>query len=97
MIIAQFLVEQSQQLKSKEHEIDSLKKEVVQLQRKLAWFQRQLFGRKSEKRLFDSPLQENFDALLGDMDITSLQPSEIVIEVPAHQRKKGITGWHAKR
>jgi len=87
MMTAELLMNQTKQLDEKEQVIVTLTKENVRLQRQLAWFQRQLFGRKSEKRLFDSPLQENFDNLLGSTD-ESLAVGDVVVDVPAHQRKK---------
>jgi transposase len=43
-----------------------LRSEVDSLKQQLDWFKRQLFGRKSEKRLIDNPDQLDLAALLGD-------------------------------
>ena len=40
--------------------------EIAALKQQLDWFKRQLFGRKSEKRLIEHPDQLDFGALLGE-------------------------------
>ena len=45
--------------------IQSLQQEIAALKQQLDWFKRQLFGRKSEKRLIEHPDQFDFGALLG--------------------------------
>ena len=45
--------------------IQSLQQEITALKQQLDWFKRQLFGRKSEKRLIEHPDQFEFGALLG--------------------------------
>ena len=48
-------------------EVDALKQEIAALKKQLAWFQQQLFGRKSEKRTVEThPQQLTMDDLLGD-------------------------------
>ncbi|HHC71603.1 MAG TPA: IS66 family transposase [Thiotrichales bacterium] len=46
--------------------IQALQAEVAALKQQLDWFKRQLFGRKSEKRLVDTPDQLDLSALLGE-------------------------------
>ena len=43
-----------------------LRQQIATLSQQLAWFQRQLFGQKSERRLVDNPDQLGLEALLGD-------------------------------
>lgn len=72
---------------SLQDQVESLTKDKARLERQVAWFQRQLFGQKSEKREFDSPLQ----GTLNDLFDTLLEPppaKEEKVDVPAHQRKK---------
>jgi transposase len=45
---------------------DQLRADYDALKQQLDWFQRQLFGRKSEKRLIENPDQLELGALLGD-------------------------------
>lgn len=51
-----------------------LRAEIVELKRQLAWFQRQLFGSKSERRLLDPPEQTHFHDLLGEAPVTPPEP-----------------------
>lgn len=47
---------------------ESLQKRVVELERQLAWFKKQMFGEKSERRLVDAnPDQLALEALLGEV------------------------------
>ena len=56
------------------------------LKRQLEWFQRQLFGRKSEKRLIENPDQMDLGALLGDAEPPRTPaPTEKII----YTRRKG--------
>lgn len=55
------------------HENQQLRKQVVQfqeqimqLQQRVAWFEKQLFGRKSEKRIIDNPKQTKLFEWLGE-------------------------------
>jgi transposase len=43
-----------------------LRQQIAALSHRLAWFERQLFGQKSERRLLDNPDQLGLEALLGD-------------------------------
>jgi transposase len=43
-----------------------LRQQIAALNHRLAWFERQLFGQKSERRLIDNPAQLGLEALLGD-------------------------------
>jgi len=46
--------------------IQALQTEVAALRQQLDWFKRQLFGRKSEKRIIEHPDQLDLSALLGE-------------------------------
>jgi len=46
--------------------IRALQAEIASLKQQLEWFKRQLFGRKSEKRIIEHPDQLDLSALLGD-------------------------------
>ena len=70
-----------------QQQIAELAKENKKLQRQLDWFKRQLFGRTSEKRLMDSPLQESFSELFPEEKPTSSKVDN-AITIAAHQRKK---------
>lgn len=48
-------------------ENESLREEVLHLKHRVAWFENQMFGRKSEKRLIDNPQQ---GSLLGELTET---------------------------
>ena len=43
-----------------EAEVGFLRDENQQLKHRVAWFEKQLFGQKSEKRLIENPYQHNF-------------------------------------
>ena len=64
-------------------ENDQLRKEVGNLKEQLEWFQRQVFGKRSEK-----DVQRNEDQLflngLGELEV----PEEAKQDIPAHQRTK---------
>lgn len=74
-----------QQLQNQAQKLEALAQENSQLKRQLAWFQKQLFGRKSEKRLLESPLQETLAGLFPD---APANPSATVTTVAAHHRSK---------
>jgi transposase len=63
---------------------DSLTAEISELRRQVAWFQRQLFGAKSERRVLDSEGRQLF---LGEMeeDLSAPAPTETVA---AYSRRK---------
>lgn len=44
--------------------LDAKDREIVRLRRQVAWFQRQIFGQKSERRL---PEQEGVQGTLGEL------------------------------
>lgn len=46
--------------------IQALRAEIASLKQQLDWFKRQLFGRKSEKRILEHPNQLDLSTLLGD-------------------------------
>ncbi len=53
-------------LRALQEENVTLQEENAALRRQLEWFKRQLFGRKSEKRIVESPEQLGLGALLGE-------------------------------
>lgn len=55
-------------------EINALKREIESLKQRLAWFERQLFGRKSEKRLVVCAEQLDMSALLAGAAAPTLAP-----------------------
>lgn len=58
--------------------------QIAALQHQLDWFRRQIFGQKSEKRLFEHPQQMN----LGEMPVQDPPaPPEPTRLVPAHHRR----------
>jgi hypothetical protein len=68
---------------NKDAQLASMAERIGQLEHQLDWFKRQLFGRKSEKQLFDNSHQK---PLFGTPD--GLQPApEAQIEVKPHKRK----------
>jgi transposase len=66
-------------------EIISLLKSHEELKRRVAWFERQLFGTKSERRLIDG---EDRQLTLGEIH-REREAREAAVEVPAHRRRKG--------
>lgn len=60
--------------------------EMAVLKQQLDWFKRQLFGRKSEKQLFDNPAQSE---LFADAP-TEEKPPPPTTPVEAHQRRQKI-------
>jgi len=67
-------------------EYDALQEQVQYLRVQLEWFKRQLFGRKSEKRLIDNPGQLGLAEALGDAPAVAPGPAtkEII-----YTRRKG--------
>jgi len=63
-------------------QLQSSEEEVTRLKRQLAWFQKQQFGEKSEKRVIDHPDQLN---LLGD-HVTTLAEDEPKKDVAGYKR-----------
>jgi transposase len=63
-----------------------LREERDALKQQLDWFKRQLFGRKSEKRLLDNPDQLDLNTLLGDVERPSEPPPT---EKITYTRRKG--------
>ena len=66
--------------------VGKLADEVTQLRRQIAWFQRQIFGQKSERRVLDpegvqGSLGESFDA------IPNALPENKKTRVEAHERQ----------
>lgn len=58
-------------------ENEALKQRVSSLAHRNAWFEKQIFGSKSEKRIIENPMQMSFDALLGE-----------AVEAPASSESK---------
>ena len=65
-----------------------LRSEVDSLKQQLDWFQRQLFGRKSEKRLIDNPDQLGLAEVLGEAFAEAPAPAT---EDITYTRRKGKT------
>ena len=74
-----------------EHQVAELSLENAKLQRQVAWFQRQLFGRKSEKRIFDSPMQETLSGLFPEED-KAPEPSKTITIEEYTRKKKALAG-----
>ncbi len=81
--------EQAAMVQAQQKHNEELVLENKKLQRQIAWFQRQLFGRKSEKREFDLPLQEDLKGLFDPLEELP-EPKADRVEVPAHTRKKKL-------
>jgi transposase len=66
--------------------IQALQAEVATLKEQLDWFKRQLFGRKSEKRIIENPDQLDLGALLGEAPaLSEPEPTE---EITYRRRKR---------
>jgi transposase len=65
-----------------------LRHEVYSLRQQLDWFKRQLFGRKSEKRLIDNPDQLGLAELFGEAPTAEPAPAS---EEITYTRRKGKT------
>mgnify|MGYP000603268894 CR=1 FL=1 len=63
-----------------------LHQQLQSLQQQLDWFKRQLFGRKSEKRLIENPDQLDLGRLLGDIPSPGEPPAT---EQISYTRRKG--------
>lgn len=72
-------------LQASEQRNTLLQQEVESLKQRLAWFERQIFGKKSEKRLIDAdPAQLHLGDLLPQPETTA-EPAHQ--QVPAHKRR----------
>jgi transposase len=61
---------------------------IAALEHRLAWFERQLFGQKSERFVPEpDPQQMHLGQLLGDLP-ASPEPQQVASTVPAHRRRK---------
>ena len=75
--------------------VSTLERENVQLRRQVAWFERQFFGQKTERRV---PLQEHEQGVLGEafMAAPDEAPALPKTRVAAHERdskpKRGASG-----
>lgn len=58
-----------------------LRDQILELQTRIAWFEKQLFGSKSEKRIIDNPYQPS---LLTEPTLTLPEP--VTVTVPAYER-----------
>ena len=66
--------------------LEAAQTEIAALKQQLDWFKRQLFGRKSEKRIIEHPDQLDLSALLGDAPPpTGPEPTE---EITYRRRKR---------
>ncbi|WP_419637590.1 transposase domain-containing protein, partial [Thiolapillus sp.] len=59
-------------IQSLQSALEASRSEIAALKHQPDWFKRQLFGRKSEKRIIEHPDQLDLSALLGD----AASPSE---------------------
>ena len=59
-------------------ENSELREEVKHLKSRIQWFEKQLFGSKSEKRVLDNPQQQHFDDVLGEPESNSTPPEDKV-------------------
>ena len=67
-------------------EITALKSQVAQLTHQLDWFKRQLFGRKSERRLIEpNPDQPQLDGF----NVARPEAAQVEKETITYQRRKG--------
>ena len=66
----------------------TLRESYAELSRQVEWFKRQLFGRKSERRITDA---ERSQLTLGEMPKIE-EPEGASIEVPAHRRRRHVVG-----
>ena len=78
------LLKAHQELKGTHEELKQFRDELAQ---RVAWFERQLFGTKSERRLIDG---EDRQLTLGEIH-REREAREASVEVPGHQRRKGST------
>lgn len=62
--------------------------EISELKQRLAWFQKQIFGQKSEKRILGT---ESRQLSLGEISVCEKPPAP-TITVKEYQRKKGTKG-----
>lgn len=84
---------QSRQLVNQSNQIAELTAEVKKMATQIAWFQRQMFGRKSEKRLPPDNQPSLFDAAGVDMDGPQPEMAEATEEAPVtYTRKKSQKG-----
>ena len=66
--------------------VTRLDRELKTARHELAWFKRQLFGEKSERRFLDNPNQLGFDSgVLGDLP----EPEVVEEETITYKRRKG--------
>lgn len=65
-------------------EVTALREENAALKHRVAWFERQLFGQKSEKRPAENPLQAS---LLGETALVT-EPEGETVTVSYSRRKK---------
>ena len=80
--------------------LEAAQDEIAALKQQLEWFKRQLFGRKSEKRLIENPDQLDFAALLGDTpEFSESEPSEKITYTrrkPKQRREPIFVSLHPK-
>jgi transposase len=77
----------SLQYKGLNQEYSQLKKRTDELQQQLAWFKRQLFGTKSERRIYPD---ESRQLTLGELQPEESElAGEPTVKVPGHERRVG--------
>lgn len=70
-------------------EVMALRSEVAELKRQVAWYQRQIFGRKSERFASEPDAQQmHLGEVLGQELAVPPTPVEEGTQVPAHKRRK---------
>ena len=72
-------------IQSLQSALEASRSEIAALKHQPDWFKRQLFGRKSEKRIIEHPDQLDLSALLGDA--ASPSEPEATEEITYHRRK----------
>lgn len=82
-----------------EQENALLRAEITELKRQLQWFQQQLFGSKTERRVIDPPQQTHFHNLLGEAPQTPPEPERQTGEVkhrgtaPKQRSDQDVNDW----
>ena len=72
---------------------EAMTREVEAMKHQLDWFRRQLFGQKSEKRLFDAHPQQ---MSLGELPVPESSPPPPAKEIAAHTRRARSTDCAAE-
>ena len=85
------MIEQGQpeELQTLRRENAELREQLKQLQQQLDWFKRQLFGRKSEKLVIESPEQFGLDFSDGDEEPLLMEPTAQISYSRRRKRRDG--------